>query len=237
MNFIKKAIDKRADNSVHLQFQKFSKGEFSDRAVINAKRSGDKYTINTTAEFANDLVRVAAKKLDGNRAKIQGAIISTADLKKEIEFKEIKQFQGVKKYVIESEMNGEEILNLMNKFPAAFFALSFDAPKDETSLKIKAKAPKSGKPANKSDESPKADFCKLITKDKELAGSFVFENPFFKKAEITHKFLIDKIVIPEELKNEKDFAKIRELSKRAGKILRKGIIDGKPFENAFDFEA
>jgi len=48
MNFIKKAIDGEADESVHLQFQKFSKGEFRDRGVIEAKKQGGgKYTIKT----------------------------------------------------------------------------------------------------------------------------------------------------------------------------------------------
>ena len=37
MNFIKKIFDKKIDNSVHLQFQKFSKGEFKDKALIEAR--------------------------------------------------------------------------------------------------------------------------------------------------------------------------------------------------------
>ena len=37
MNFIKKIFDGNIDESVHLQFQKFSKGEFRDRALIKAR--------------------------------------------------------------------------------------------------------------------------------------------------------------------------------------------------------
>lgn len=237
MNFIKKAINKEADESVHLQFQKFSKGEFVNRAIINAKFSGGKYTISTSAEFANDLVKEVAKKLDGLKTQITGAIISTLDLKGQMNFKEVKQFQGVKRYLIEGEMSGDEILKLMEKFPKAFFALTFETQKDETKLKIKAKAPKSGKPGTKGEDAPKPDFCKLITRDKKLAESFVFENPEFKNAEIIHKFLIDKINTPEELKDSKDFALIREMSKRAGKIIRKATIDGRDFSKEFEFEA
>jgi hypothetical protein len=236
MNFIKKVSDKIFDESVHMQFQKFSKGEFKNRAIIRAKFSGGKYTINTSAEFANDLVRDAAEKLGSKKTKIEGAIISTLDLKKDLEFKEIKQFQGVKKYVIESEMSGSEIIAILNKFPKAFFALTFDAG-NETTLKIKAKAPKSGKPGTKGEEAPKPDFCKLITKDKKLAESFIFEVSEFKDASIVHDFFIDKIEIPAELKNSEDFLLIREKSKRIGKILRKSVIDEKRNEKELELRA
>ena len=236
MNFIKKVLDKNFDEAVHMQFQKFSKGEFKNRAVINAKFSGGKYTINTSAEFANELVKDIADKLGSKRTKVEGAIISTLDLKKDLEFKEIKQFQGVKKYIIENEMSGSEIIDLINRFPKAFFALSFDA-EDETILKIKAKAPKSGKPGTKGEEIPKPNFCKLITKDKKIVGSFIFEVSEFKNAIIVHDFFIDKIEIPEELKNSEDFALIREKSKRIGRILRKAVIDEKKSEKTLELRA
>jgi len=236
MNFIKKVLDKEFDEAVHLQFQKFSKGEFKNRAIIKAKFSGGKYTINTSAEFANELVRDAAEKLGSKKTKVEGAIVSTLDLKKDLQFKEIKQFQGVKRYMIESEMSGSEIIELLNKFPKAFFALSFDAG-EETVLKIKPKAPKSGKPGTKGEETPKPDFCKLITKDKKIAESFIFGNSEFKDASIIHDFLIDKIEVPEELRNSQDFALIREKSKRIGRILRKAEIDGKKIEKELELRA
>ncbi|MEK6833023.1 MAG: hypothetical protein AABY32_03160 [Nanoarchaeota archaeon] len=236
MNFIKKVQDKNFDESVHMQFQKFSKGEFKNRAIVHAKASGGKYTINTSAEFANELVRDVAEKLGSKKTKVEGAIVSTLDLKKDLEFKEIKQFQGVKKYMIENEMSGSEIITLLNKFPKAFFALSFDAG-EETILKIKPKAPKSGKPGTKGEEAPKPDFCKLITRDKKLAESFIFEVPEFKSAIVIHDFFIDKIEVPEELKNSEDFALIREKSKRIGRILRKSVIDEKRIEKELELRA
>lgn len=234
MNFIKKIVNKKLDEAVHMQFQKFSRGEFKDRAVISAKQSGGKFTIFTTAEFGNELVKIVAEKVGSNKTKVTGAVVSTSDLKNELKFKEIKQFQGVKKYMIEDEMTGKDISNLVFKFPKAFFGLSFEAEKDETILKIKAKAPKSGKPGKNSEESKKPDFCKLITRDKELGESFVFENPNFKSAEISHDFIITELVFPKE---EKDFAKIREMAKRKGKIIRKSKIDGVETKKEFDFEA
>ena len=38
MNFIKKIMANQVDNLVHLQFQKFSRGEFNDRAVLKVKK-------------------------------------------------------------------------------------------------------------------------------------------------------------------------------------------------------
>jgi len=233
MNFIKKIFQDKSDESVHLQFQKFGKGEFKDRALINARKSSGKYTISTTAEFANEFVRVTAGKLGGNIVRVAGAIVSTNDLKGELDFKEIKQFQGVKRYIIDKEMDGDEIVALLEKFPKAFFALSFNCDKDSTSLKIKPKAPKSGKPGKKG-EKPKPNFCRIITTDKMLAEDFVFEVSDFKKAEINHKFIINEIIKPE---GETDYAKMRELAKRKGEIIREALIDGKEIRKKMDFEA
>lgn len=238
MNFIKKIYDKKADEKVHLQFQKFSKGYFKDKALIDAKYAGGKYTINTSPEFANELVRVVAEKLDDKKTKVTGAIVSTSNLKEESEFKEllgdaeVKQFQGVKRFIINKKISGKEILNILEKNPKTFFALSFDS--EDCKLKIKPKAPKSGKPSSKGDVAPKADFCKLITQDKEIAKDFIFEKPDFKKARVNHEFLIEELIYPE---NETDYSKIRELAKRKGKIIRKSEIDGEEKKLEINFEA
>jgi hypothetical protein len=236
MNFIKKIVNGRVDESVHMQFQKFSKGEFRDKAVIEAKNSNGKYTIKTSAEFANELVRQVAEKLGNNKTNIKGAVVSTNDLAGELDFKDKKQFQGVKRYLIDREMSGDEIISLLDKFPKTFFALSFKL-QDGTDLKIKPKAPKSGKPGKEKDGGPKADFCTLKTADKKIADSFVFEKPDFRKAEIKHDFIIENIIIPDELKDSEDFARIREESRRKGKIIRKANIDGNEMKKEIGFEA
>jgi len=238
MNFIKKIFDGEKEESIHLQFQKFSKGEFRNRALIRVKKTKDKFTIFTSAEFANGLVKNTAEKLGNEKTLVKGAIVSTNDLTGELNFKGKKQFQGVKRYLIENEMSGEEILKLLEKFPRAFFAISFDV--GETKLKIKPKAPKSGKPGSKKEELPKIDFCKLITTDKQIGESFVFDTlqgtskPDFKEAIIDHTFFIEDIVMP---KGETDYAKIREMAVRKGRIIRKSEIDGKEMIQEFKFEA
>ena len=234
MNFIKKIFDDNIDEIVHLQFQKFSRGEFRDRAIINARQSKGKYTITTTAEFANGLVREVARKINEEKTNVKGAIISTQDLTGHLEFQGKKQFQGVKRYLIDKEMSGNEIIDLLDKFPKAFFALSFENKKDSTFLKIKPKAPKSTKPKNKG-ETVKPNFCKLVTTDRELGGSFVFETTDWKNANINHIFLINDIIVSDELKSSKDFARIREEAKKKGKIIRKADIDGREITKEKEF--
>ncbi len=235
MNFIRKIFSGKVDELVHLQFQKFSRGEFRNRAVISAKRTGEKYAIKTSSEFANEFVRESAGILGKNKARITGAVVFTGDLKSVLDFREIKQFQGVKRYILDKDMTGEEILSLLNKFPKAFFALSFST--SLFSLKIKAKAPKSGKPGSKTEEAPKPNFCTLVTTDRKIGEDFVFENPNFKKAEIKHAFVINDIIIPDRLKNEKDYAVIREKALRKGKVIREAVIDDKTYKKEAEFEA
>ncbi len=230
MNFIKNVFDKKIGEAEHLQFQKFSKGEFRDRALIEIKKAGNgKYTIKTSAEFGNELVKICAKELGEKSAKVTGAIVSTLDL--DVKYKEKKQFQGVKRYIIDDEMTGNSILKLVEENPKVFFGLSFKG--DDFELKIKPKAPKSGKPG-KGDEEPKADFCSLKTTNAEIAKEFIFEASDFKQAKVKHVFLIERMVMPE---GENDYAKIRELAKRKGKIIRKADIDGVAKTTEIEFEA
>ena len=235
MNFIKKIFDNKIDNDVHMQFQKYSRGEFRNKAEIFAKQSKGKFTINTSADFANDLVKDMARKLGNEKINVTGAVISTSDLTNRIKFKTKKQFQGVKNYGIDEEMSGNEILGLLDEFPKTFFALSFKTADSE--LKIKPKAPKSGKPGKETEERKKPDFCKLTTTDKHLALDFIFEKSDFKKVEINHTYFIEEIKIPNELKNEKDFAVVREKSLRKGKVVRVAKIDGEMRKSEKGFEA
>lgn len=231
MNFIKKVFNGEINEEIHLQFQKFSRGEFLQRALIKAKKVKDNYTIATTAEFANEFVRTVAEKIGDEKISVTGAIISTLDMDKEIDFKTKKQFMGIKQYVIDKHMTGHEIVSLIDRLPKAFFALSF-SHKGEV-LKIKPKAPKSAKPKTK-DEAPKPDFCKLTTNDEKIAKDFIFEKPDFKDAEISHDFIIKELIVP---KDEKDFAVAREKAKRKGVIIRRATIDGIKSAVEKEFEA
>lgn len=243
--FIKKIFDGKCegDDLVHQQFIKFSRGEFANKAMFVAKKQKDKYSISTTADYANELVRFMAEKLGENTTTVTGLIVSTRDLTGEIEFSDKSQFQGIKKYKISKEMTGTEILEICNKFPSSFIAFTFKANNSE--LKIKEKLPKSGKPSKKSNEKPAADFCKLKTDEKDIIESMIFESEALVAKDVycDHTFQITDIVMPndEELASagvdKNDFSKIREMAKRKGKIIRNLTIDGEKSKKEVDFIA
>jgi len=237
-SFIKKIFEKQSDEWVHSQFIKFSKGEFPERAMIRGRNTKGNYTISTTAEYAKEIIMYLAGQLGEEKVSVNGAVISALDLEG-FEYNERKMAMGVRKYMIyDKEMSGNEILELCNKIEKAFFGLSFNT--DKTSLIIKSKSPKSAKGSGSSknpDKKSKIDFIKIKTTDKELVDILIFDDEAkeFKKIEIKHKFTIDNIVMPET--DEKDFAKIREMAKRAGKIERVLDIDGKEVRKEVEFEA
>jgi hypothetical protein len=237
--FIKKILDGKNDEFVHIQFQKFSKGVFNNRAMIKFKDSGGRFTIDTTSEYARELVRAMGEKLGNNKTLVTGALISALDLDG-IKYEEKKMAMGVRKYVINREMSGKEIVEICDNALKAFIGLSFSVGDDE--LKIKNKSPKSAKGASssqKEDAELKIDFCKLKTKDRDLVDGLIFDSEAkgAKRVEIKHDFIIENIVIPNELKNEKDFAIVRENALRRGKIIRYLDIDGNKIKKEIGFEA
>ncbi len=238
-SFIKKIFEGKKDEWTHSQFQKFSRGEFQKRAMFKIKNQSGKYTLATTSEYAKELVRAMGEKLETGKTQVTGAIISALD-QDSFKYEEKKMAMGVRKYIINREMTGGEIVQLCDNVRKAFFGLSFSVNGEE--LKIKDKSPKSMKGASsaKNDEDElKIDFCKLTTNDKKIIDSILFDDEArdFKKVEVYHDFIITEIVIPPELKNERDFAKVREGALRKGKIIRNLDIDGKKIRKDIGFEA
>lgn len=230
---IKKIFDKNFDEEVHGDFLKFGKGEFKDKYLIECKKQKDKLVVKTGPEFANYLVRKGLEKSSGN-VSVSGVIVSTMQLDIPIS-KGIKQFMGVKQYQVSGEINSKQILALMDKYPRAFFALTFNLPDYE--LKIKPKAPKSAKPSTGGDKEPKAEFCSLKTTDSSFEKEFLFDvKQDFKQIAIQHTLKITDMVYP------KDFAKmkpedVRAQSKRKGILIRELDIDGKKEKKEAPFEA
>ncbi|MEM4330505.1 MAG: hypothetical protein QW273_00660 [Candidatus Pacearchaeota archaeon] len=229
---IKKIFEKNFDEEVHSELLKFGKGEFKDKYLIEAKRNKDICTIKTTNEFANFFVKRGLEKAKKSLM-IKGVIISTFDL--EIPFKtEKKQYLGIKQFKISGEINPQEILNLMQKYPRVFYALSFSL--DDYELKIKPKAPKSPKPSTKGESAPSPDFCILKTKDEDFLKDFFFDCWPFEKLKVKHTFMINEISYPKDFTKMKP-EEVREKSKRKGKIIREIEIDGKVLKREGDFEA
>jgi hypothetical protein len=236
--FIKKVFDgkSKGDNLVHIQFQKFSRGEFKNRALIRAKNSSGVFIVNTTSEYARELVRSLAEKLGDKKTLVTGAIVSALDLQGQFAFEEKKMAMGVKKYMINREMTGKELINICDNVLKAFIGLSFTIGEDE--LKIKDKSPKSMKGVSSSkseDDEIKVDFCKLKTSDKTLVKNLLFDVDLnSKKIEINHDFIITDIILPN---GETDPAKMRENAERKGKIIRTLKIDEKVEKKEKEFVA
>ena len=142
---MKKIFDGEFDKGVHVAFLKFGRGIYKNKYLIEGKRQVKNWSVKAGAEYTNFLVRWCLNASE-ERVKLSGAIVSTLDLRDEINFelKKVSNFQGVRKHVVDTEVEGKEILTLMDKYPKAFFALSFKG--DDFVLKIKPKAPASGKP-------------------------------------------------------------------------------------------
>lgn len=229
--FIKKLCSGKTDELAHLQFEKYSRGIFKNKAIVIGKSSKGTYSFATTSEYASEFVRACAEELGQNKTKVEGVIISTKELPSNIKYGDISQFMGVKKYSISGEMSGNEIVSICDAVPRAFIALSFSTDKSE--LKVKPKAPKSAKPGTDSDD-VKVDFCKLKTTNAEFAKKLFFDISEFKKAEARHEFNILDIEVP---KDEKDPVKMRERAIRKGKIIRKIVVDDKEIVKDYSFVA
>ena len=233
---IKKIFEKNFDEEVHSNFLKFGRGVFKDRFLIEGKRqSSGSWAIKTGPEYVNFLVQKCLEKTNG-KVKIKGIIVSTADLREEISFeiKKASNFKGVRKISIDTEIETSEIKELMKKYPRFFYALSFSG--ENFSIKVKEKAPKSGKPGKESEEGPKADFCTLKTTDRGIINELFFDVGDFEEAKASHEIIVEEIVYPKNYESLKP-SEIRELSKRKGKIIRKLLIDGRKKTSEADFIA
>lgn len=230
--FIQKLCSGKTDELAHLQFEKYSRGLFKNKAIVTGKYSKGNYSFATTSEYASEFARACAQELGSNKTKVEGVIISTKALPENIKYGDISQFMGVKKYSISGEMSGNEIISICDAVPRAFIALSFSSGKSE--LKVKQKAPKSAKPGSDSEDGPKVDFCKLKTTNPEFAKKLFFEVNEFKNAEARHDFNILDIEVP---KDEKDPVKMREKAIRKGKIVRKLTVDDKETVKDYSFSA
>ncbi len=233
MSVLKKIFDGKTDEEVHSDFVKFSRGVFDNRYLVEAKRQKDRWNIKTGAEFANFLVRTCLQEVKGE-VEVKGVIVAAFSVDKEAEFpiERIKQFMGIKQAVVSAKTTADKILKLMDKYPKAFYALSFSTPLSE--LKIKPKAPKSAKPAASGDKEASADFCIIKTSNQSIAQDLLFGLPDFSKASIRHTLNIKEIVLP---KNINDPAQLRGLAKKKGTIKRIARFDGKEVIKEVGFEA
>lgn len=230
---IKKIFDGAIDDEVHVAFLKFGRGVYRGKYLLEGKRQAKNWAVKTGAEYANFLVRWCLGSFT-EKVRVSGVIVSTLDLRDEIGFdlKKVGNFQGVRKHVVDCEVEPQAIFDLMDKYPKAFFALSFKSPLDSKHqtgqgfvLKIKPKAPASGKPGKKKEDGPVADFCTLKTRDEGILKELFFDVGKFDVVRIAHEIDVTDIVYPTNMENLKP-TEIRELAKRKGILKRVAVVDG-----------
>lgn len=236
--FIKNLFEGKNPEELQQDFLKFSRGDFKDRYLIEAKNQKDRVVIKTSSEFANYLVRTCIENSNEKEINVSGVIVSTFDIREKMggfvfnPEEEVKQFMGIKQLKVNGKISTEKLIKVMDMFPRGFFALSFSVGKSE--LKIKPKAPKSAKPSTKGDKEVGPDFCMIKTSDSSIIRELLFDCSTFKEVKIRHTIKIKEIVYP---KNEKDPIKARENSRRSGEIIRHRVIDGKTDESTANFVA
>lgn len=216
MSVIQKIFSGKRDEEIHSDFVKFSKGVFNDKYLVEAKKQKGRWNIKTGSEFANFLVRKCLEKTNGE-IDIKGVIVATFHIKDDVDFpiEKLKQFMGIKQSVINSRISVDKILKLMQKYPRAFFALSFSTP--DADLKIKAKAPKSAKPVTAGKKAVKVNFCSIKTSDPEIIYDLLFDCKNEDEVAIKHTIQINEIILPKDAKTPEE---MRERAIRKGKIIR-----------------
>ena len=220
MNFIKKIFSGKTDDATHRQFIRFGKGEYRGRALLSIWKTKS-IKIKSSFEFANDFVLFTAN--------LDGAVFNGTIWSKE----QIPSLSGIKKegkivYNVEN-MGSSQVKEIA---PMVYYFL-LNADGSGIKLRIKGKLPKPGKGEGKVDDK----FCQLEIEEKyypTARADFFWDLPECKKASVQHIFVIKEIVIP---KGETDYAKIREMAKRKGTIVRLANADGKEMKTERDFEA
>lgn len=220
MNFIKKIFSEKADESVHKQFVRFGKGEYGRRAFLSIWRTKN-IKVRSSFEFANDLVLFVAGLGD---AVFNGNLWSK---------EQISGLRGIKK-------EGKIVYNVSNltgrqvkEIAPMVYCFLLNADGNGIKLRIKGKLPKPGKGEDRADKK----FCQLELDGKyynAVKEDFFWDLPECKKANVEHIFTIKDIIMP---KGETDYAKIRETSKRKGRIVRIANVDGREIRKEAEFEA
>lgn len=222
MNFISKIFHGKIDEHVHSQFIRFGKGEYRGRGLLSWRQTADKAKLKGSFEFANDFVLFVARQ---ENITFNGSIWS----KEPLSGLDGKKKSGKLVYEV-SDITSQKILELQGQV----YCFLLNADSIDIKLKIKGKLPKPGKGEDKVDNK----FCQLELTGKHsqtAKADFFWDVSDCKKAEAQHIFIITDIVLPKT--GEKDFAVLRELAKRKGKVIRVLEIDGKEVKSEKPFEA
>lgn len=216
--FLKRVLNGGSDEESHRYFIRFGKGNYRRRFLMGVDKGKEKIKIKTSFELANDLAKFV-NELDKN-IKFSGKIL----MKENITGKGGKKKGGVFLY----EVSGCSL----EDYPNAYSYL-LDAENSDIVLKMKKSLPKPGKNEEKIDDK----FCTLQLNLKywdKVKEVFFWDVPEGKKISVQHDLIITTIEFP---KGENDPVKIRELSRRVGKVERIINADGNEVKKEYTLNA
>ena len=225
MNFIRELFEGDSEHEwIHNKFIKYSKGEFPG-PYISVKKAGAFLKINSSADYVNILGMLLAGTFSGT-LKVEGSILSKEKIDTYIEtigldIGKARKKKGAFTYKVTGEVDSKALAELYSRLMGGTLLLNLSGGK--VNLKVKKKLPKPGSKRNEK-------FCtgRLGQNDRILAElCFDVDIGKFKEIEISHTYIIDEIVIPEDCK---DFSLARALAKRKGSVKRSVTVDGSVHE-------
>ncbi len=241
MNFLKEIFRGNSEQDyIHQKFVKYGRGEFEGPA-ITVKKTGNSINVKGSYDYSNILGWIIAKNSSQNLIrgqsprssetkglglKISGSIISKNLTEVSLEGYGIKPVKSKKKsgiftFDIKGVFSSGSIKNLYEDLKDS--AILFDISSEKGNLKTKKKIPN---PGAKMDR----QFCSASLNSSalnEIANEIIFDDGVgeFKEIKMSHRYLINELLIPEEYKNDPATARVK--AKRKGIIKRILEIDGK----------
>ena len=231
MHFIKQIFNKRADDTAHQRFVKYSRGEY-EGAAVELKRQGNAIRVKGSIDYANVLGELIAENAD-TVFRVDGRIISKRKILDELKGLGIgaKARKKVRMHVstIKCDLSPGELKGIYDAFKDCHILLNL-TPVEKSNWKLRTKnsIPKPGDPVDAEFCSATLDISILYKVMDEIC--FDVEKSDFREIKITHTYKIKELVIPEEYKN--DPANARIFAKRKGEILRLVDVNGKLTENS-----
>jgi len=225
MNFIRELFEGDSEHEwIHNKFIKYSKGEFPGPR-ISIKKAGAFLKINSSADYVNILGMLLAGTFSGS-LKVDGSIISREKIETYLEtigldIVKARKKKGAFIYNVKGEADSKAIAELYSRLLDGVLLLNLLG--DKVTLKVKKKLPKPGSKQNEK-------FCTgKLGQNERIVNEICFDVDVgsFKEIEISHRYTINELIIPEDCK---DFSLARALAKRKGSVRRSVSVDGSVHE-------
>ena len=229
MHVIKEIFSNSVSDWVHQIFVRYGKGTF-EGPVLNIKRGKD-IKAKGSVDYCNILGKIISSGINAD-IEISGKIIAKKDFSSDIngilELKNVSKKRGLFNAEVEGILPSDKLKKLYDKIPDAYLLIDISAEKCK--LKSKKSVPK---PGSKID----SDFCSAafdMSALDDIMNELLFDlkNKDFTEVNVSHTYMINELVAPEEVK--KDPTRFRIEAKRKGTIKRILEVDGQKTERGHE---